>query len=247
MVQTCTQPRWISQKLLPWSSGRRSSMIKAVLSLPGDAMDFTKPPLQKKFNVFQTLKRWLAHGISNLSHRCCMTATQGPPLKSPPDRSTSVEDCTSTLRTASPPKRSSPPRFTAPAGAHSSYRLCKLSAMQCWLRFMFLVAATHSEKNTHNQYILIKRRKSHNSKKLNNFHKDSLLLMDHRCLGVTRVRFAVQDQKAGVRTLSRLTLRRSYHAVPVTCSVRRRGHRCVEQLLLLLLGVSCDCSLVVGC
>ena len=62
--------------------------------------------------------------------------------------------------------------------------------------------------------------------------------MDHRCLGVTRVRFAVQDKKAGVRTLSRLTLRRSYHAVPVTCFVRKRGHRCGEQLLLLLLDVA---------
>ena len=47
----------------------------------------------------------------------------------------------------------------------------------------------------------------------NNLHKDLLLLMDNRGFGVTRVRFAVLDQKAGLRTLSHLTVRRSFHAV----------------------------------
>ena len=56
----------------------------------------------------------------------------------------------------------------------------------------------HSEKNTHKQYIQ-KMRKTTQLK--NNFHEESLLLMDHRCLGVTRVRFAVQDQNVGVRTV----------------------------------------------
>ena len=107
-----------------------------------------------------------------------------------------------------------------------------------WLRFMFLVAATHSEKTLTNNTFSLKE-ENHTTQKLNNFPKDSLLLMDHRCLGVTRVRFAVQDKKPGVRTLSHLTLRRSYHAVPVTCFVRKRGHRCGEQLLLLLLDVAC--------
>ena len=116
-----------------------------------------------------------------------------------------------------------------------------------WLRFMFLVAATHSEKTLTNITFSLKE-DNHTTPKFNNSHKDSLLLMDHRCLSVTRVCFAVQDQKAGVRTQSRLKLRRSYHAVPVTFFfVRQRGHRCGEQLLLLLLDVACDCSLVVGC
>ena len=90
------------------------------------------------------------------------------------------------------------------------------------------------------------------------------LLVDHRGFGVTRVRFAVRDQKAGLRTLRHLTLQRIYMRFDamrrncllqllllllLTFFARRRGHRCASNfrgVTANLGGVTSDFGRVIG-
>ena len=68
-----------------------------------------------------------------------------------------------------------------------------------------------NSKNTYNQLLPPEKEEHHTTQ--NNFHKESLSLMDHSGFGVTRVRFAVLDQNVGLRTLGHQRLRWIVHAV----------------------------------
>ena len=116
-----------------------------------------------------------------------------------------------------------------------------------WLRFIFLVAATHSEKTLTNITFSLKE-ENHTTQKIKQLPKRFAVIDGPPLFGRDARAFCCSRPEGGSADPKSPDA-----ATELPCCscdfffVRMRRHRCGEQLLLLLLDVACDCSLVVGC